>query len=297
MRRRARAMPASRRDDAKLAAAVGPALAAGSLNVAQAEIPFAIRDGQVRVSNTTLTGEGARLNLSGGYDIAADQIDVRAALSATATDAAAIGRPEILLLLFGSPDKPDRSDRCRRAVGLARPARDRPRNQAARRDRAQQPAAESATSAGGRAGAAGSAAAACHAARHRRRATSRGSGGSRRLRRRHPCRRRSRCGRRPAARVRRNGRARRSTSCRASRSCCCWFGLPSLSMVQVVLHADLRCVVPGPEDVFTKQIPSAITGSRASRMPRNDRAQRNGAAARDVALSMDVVAAPGTLLR
>jgi len=96
------------RDDAKLAAAVGPALAAGSLNVAAAEIPFAIRDGQVRVSNTTLTGEGARLNLSGGYDIAADQIDVRAALSAAATDATA-GRPEILLLLFGSPDKPDRT--------------------------------------------------------------------------------------------------------------------------------------------------------------------------------------------
>jgi hypothetical protein len=97
------------RDDAKLAAAVGPALAAGSLNVAQAEIPFAIRDGQLRVSNTTLIGEGARLNLSGGYDMAADQMDVRAALSATASDAAGIGRPEILVLLFGSPDKPDRS--------------------------------------------------------------------------------------------------------------------------------------------------------------------------------------------
>ncbi len=97
------------RDDAKLAAAVGPALAAGALAVASAEIPFAIRDGQVRVSNTTLTGEGARLNLSGGYDIAADQLDVRAALAATATDAAGLGRPEILVLLFGSPDKPDRT--------------------------------------------------------------------------------------------------------------------------------------------------------------------------------------------
>jgi large subunit ribosomal protein L24 len=97
------------RDDAKLAAAVGPALAAGSLSVATAEIPFAIRDGQLRVSNTTLAGEGARLNLSGGYDIAADQMDVRAALSATAVDTAGIGRPEILVLLFGSPDKPDRS--------------------------------------------------------------------------------------------------------------------------------------------------------------------------------------------
>jgi uncharacterized protein involved in outer membrane biogenesis len=97
------------RDDAKLAAAVGPALAAGALNVATAEIPFAIRDGQVRVSNTTLAGEGARLSLSGGYDIAADQIDVRAGLAATATDTAGIGRPEILVLVFGSPDKPDRS--------------------------------------------------------------------------------------------------------------------------------------------------------------------------------------------
>lgn len=97
------------RDDAKLAAVVGPALAAGALTLPQAEIPFAIRDGQVRVSNTTLTGEGARLNLSGGYDIAADQIDVRAALAATATDAANLGRPEILVLLFGSPDKPSRT--------------------------------------------------------------------------------------------------------------------------------------------------------------------------------------------
>ena len=88
---------------------MGPALAAGALTVPSAEIPFAIRDGQVRVSNTTLAGEGARLNLSGGYDIAADQIDVRAALAATVTDAANLGRPEILVLLFGSPDKPARS--------------------------------------------------------------------------------------------------------------------------------------------------------------------------------------------
>ena len=97
------------RDDAKLAAAVDPVLAAGVLAVPSAEIPFTIRDGQLRVSNTTLMGEGARLNLSGGYDIAADQMDVRAALSATATDTANIGRPEILVLLFGSPDRPDRS--------------------------------------------------------------------------------------------------------------------------------------------------------------------------------------------
>jgi large subunit ribosomal protein L24 len=97
------------RDDAKLAAAVGPALAAGSLNVPSAEIPFAIRDGQLRVSNTALSGEGARLNLSGGYDIAADQMDVRAALSVTPAEAGGLGRPEILVLLYGSPDKPDRS--------------------------------------------------------------------------------------------------------------------------------------------------------------------------------------------
>ncbi len=36
-------------------------------------------------------------------------MDVRAALAPTATDTAGIGRPEILVLLFGSPDKPDRS--------------------------------------------------------------------------------------------------------------------------------------------------------------------------------------------
>jgi large subunit ribosomal protein L24 len=97
------------RDDAKLAAVVAPALAAGALNVASADIQFTVRDGQLRVSPTMLTGEGARLNLSGGYDINADQFDLRAALASTATDPAAVGRPEILVLLFGSPDKPDRT--------------------------------------------------------------------------------------------------------------------------------------------------------------------------------------------
>jgi large subunit ribosomal protein L24 len=36
-------------------------------------------------------------------------MDVRAGLAATATDTPGIGRPEILVLLFGSPDKPQRS--------------------------------------------------------------------------------------------------------------------------------------------------------------------------------------------
>ncbi len=150
------------RDDAKLAAAVGPALAAGSLNVPSAEIPFAIRDGQLRVSNTALSGEGARLNLSGGYDIAADQMDVRAALSVTPAEAGGLGRPEILVLLYRLARQAGSQHRCCRAVGLARPARDRSRDQTARRHRTQQSVVESCAAAG--AGARAGTRAAIHAA-------------------------------------------------------------------------------------------------------------------------------------
>lgn len=97
------------RDDMMLGAIVAPALSAGKLPVATAELPVTLRDGQLRVASTNMTGEGAQLNLSGGYDIVADQIDIRAVLSASRPEAATIGRAEIGVLVFGSPDKPERS--------------------------------------------------------------------------------------------------------------------------------------------------------------------------------------------
>ena len=95
-------------DDAKLRQIVEPALAAGSLGVASAQIPFIIRDGRLRVSATTLEAEGARAIVSGGYDIPADQADIRASLSST-TIGNASSQPEISLFAAGPPDALNRS--------------------------------------------------------------------------------------------------------------------------------------------------------------------------------------------
>lgn len=95
-------------DDARLRQLVDPVLSAGALLVASAQIPFTIRDGRLRVAATTLDGGGARAVISGGYDIPADQADIRAALSLS-TDESSTGRPEIQLFDVGSPDKLDRS--------------------------------------------------------------------------------------------------------------------------------------------------------------------------------------------
>jgi large subunit ribosomal protein L24 len=95
-------------DDIKLRQIVEPVLSGGSLRVASAQIPFTIRDGRLRVGATTLDAEGARLIVSGGYDMSADQADIRATLSQT-TAASAIGRPEIRIFAAGSPDALDRT--------------------------------------------------------------------------------------------------------------------------------------------------------------------------------------------
>jgi large subunit ribosomal protein L24 len=95
-------------DDAKLRQIVEPALAAGSLGVASAQIPFIIRDGRLRVSATTLEAEGARAVVSGGYDIPADQADIRASLSST-TIGNANSQPEVSLFAAGPPDALNRS--------------------------------------------------------------------------------------------------------------------------------------------------------------------------------------------
>ena len=93
------------RDDARLKQIVEPALSAGVLSVASAQIPFNVRDGRIRVGATTLDANGVRAIVSGGYDIPADQADIRAALALTLT----AGRPEIQLFAVGTPDALSRS--------------------------------------------------------------------------------------------------------------------------------------------------------------------------------------------
>lgn len=95
-------------NDAKLRQIVDPALSAGVLSVASAQIPFSIKDSRLRVSATTLDGDGARVIVSGGYDIVADQADIRASLTGTAAGASSV-RPEIQIFAVGSPDKLDRT--------------------------------------------------------------------------------------------------------------------------------------------------------------------------------------------
>jgi large subunit ribosomal protein L24 len=95
-------------DDNRLRQIVEPVLSGGALSVASAQIPFNIRDGRIRVGATTLDAEGARAIISGGYDIPADQADIRASLASTATGSVT-SRPEIQLFAVGSPDALDRT--------------------------------------------------------------------------------------------------------------------------------------------------------------------------------------------
>ncbi len=95
-------------DDTRLRQIVEPVLSSGALTVGAAQIPFTIRDGRLRVGATTLEGKNARAIVSGGYDIPADQADVRASLTPT-TIGAGNSRPEIQLFVAGSPDKMSRT--------------------------------------------------------------------------------------------------------------------------------------------------------------------------------------------
>ena len=96
-------------DDVRLRKLVEPALAGGALLVTSAQIPFTIRDGRLRVSATTLEGEGVRAIVSGGYDVPADQADVRAALTAPGVAAGHASPPEIQVFAAGSPDALNRT--------------------------------------------------------------------------------------------------------------------------------------------------------------------------------------------
>jgi large subunit ribosomal protein L24 len=95
-------------DDTRLKQIVEPVLSAGALPVASAQIPFNIRDGRLRVGATTLDANGARAIVSGGYDIPADQADIRAALAST-TAGPSTSRPEIQLFAVGTPDALNRT--------------------------------------------------------------------------------------------------------------------------------------------------------------------------------------------
>ena len=96
------------RDDARLKQIVEPALAAGALSVGSVQLPFTIRDGRTRVSATTIDMQGVRAVISGGYDIPADQADIRAVLTLTLPTSTS-GRPEIQLFAAGTPDAMTRS--------------------------------------------------------------------------------------------------------------------------------------------------------------------------------------------
>jgi hypothetical protein len=95
-------------DDIRLRKIVEPVLAGGALLVASAQIPFTVRDGRLRVGATTLDAEVARAIVSGGYDIPADQADIRATLALAAVGQEA-SRPEIQVFAAGSPDGLDRT--------------------------------------------------------------------------------------------------------------------------------------------------------------------------------------------
>lgn len=95
-------------DDNRLRQLVEPALSAAPIAVASAQIPFTIRDGRLRVGATPLEAKNARAIVSGGYDIPADQADIRASLTPIMTGLSG-APPEIQLFAAGPPDRLNRT--------------------------------------------------------------------------------------------------------------------------------------------------------------------------------------------
>ncbi|MBR0904707.1 AsmA-like C-terminal region-containing protein [Bradyrhizobium liaoningense] len=95
-------------DDNRLRQLVEPALSAGPIKVASAQIPFTIRDGRLRVGATPLEAKNARAIVSGGYDIPADQADIRASLTPIMNGLSG-APPEIQLFAAGPPDRLNRT--------------------------------------------------------------------------------------------------------------------------------------------------------------------------------------------
>lgn len=95
-------------DDNRLRQLVEPALSAGPIAVPSAQIAFTIRDGRLRVGATPLEAKNARAIVSGGYDIPADQADIRASLTPIMTGLSG-APPEIQLFAAGPPDRLSRT--------------------------------------------------------------------------------------------------------------------------------------------------------------------------------------------
>ena len=90
------------RNDDQLRALVESKLSASDLTVDAAQIPFNLRDGRLSVSATTLNADGAKVVVSGGYDVSADQVDIRASLTPVTGDKAA-GNPSVDIFSVGTP--------------------------------------------------------------------------------------------------------------------------------------------------------------------------------------------------
>jgi large subunit ribosomal protein L24 len=89
----------------KLKAFVDPLLIGGTFVTLSAELPIALKDGQLRVAPTRLNGNGVQLVVSGGYNLSSDQIDLRAVLSPSSVTMNIGGvHPEIQVLAGGTPD-------------------------------------------------------------------------------------------------------------------------------------------------------------------------------------------------
>ena len=92
----------SRTNDTALKSLVEATLAAGELSVDRVEIPFNVKDGRL-TANTAFGADYVKAAVSGGYDLTSDQVNIRVNLMAEDV-AMQVARPEIQLLLFGTPD-------------------------------------------------------------------------------------------------------------------------------------------------------------------------------------------------
>ncbi|WP_346295155.1 AsmA family protein [Rhodopseudomonas sp. P1] len=86
-----------------LAKLVEPALKAGPLKVDSAQFPISVSDGRFKLAPTTLQAKDARAMVSGGYDVAAGQADLRVAL--IQGEPAQELPPEIRVFAAGPPDR------------------------------------------------------------------------------------------------------------------------------------------------------------------------------------------------
>lgn len=95
-------------DDASLRTVVEPVLDGGVLSVAAVQIPLTVENGRFLLEPTSLEASRTRATISGGYDLAADQMDARIVLSASVLKPAT-RRPEIRIDFNGPPERPFRS--------------------------------------------------------------------------------------------------------------------------------------------------------------------------------------------